>query len=616
MDSVQLPQIGDHFLERWRIEEEVGRGGFSVVYRAVDAQERVAALKLLLPEEISEREHGYDADVAERFLREAHLLDQLESPYTINMWEFGESDRGLYYMVFEFIDGRSLFDEIRNHGAMEEDRVIHCLRQTLIGLQSAHELGILHRDIKPNNIMLFERDDDPDRVKLVDFGIAKMFGEARQEPGMDLTAAGFLVGTPRYMSPEQLRNGTLGPPSDLYSLGLCAFEMLTGKKCIPFKDRMQILRAQISAESFRLPPSVKASVGLTEIVHRLVDKHLERRYASAAEALRDLEELAGDPGATGDTVYQTISAELLEPLPAEADEETIVTTVNEAEWEEAIAHASTMAADVRGTPLQIQGPEERTVDVMPQSLIGASDVSRSGEIPIVHGSGQFEQHDPYGPASTPRPPSYNSDEYPQPASVGSGQFEQPPAIGGSRVPQASPAGSGQYQQPPAYGSGQYQQPPAYGSGMLQQPPPSTWDPAGTDLELDYDAMRAPPLRKPPAPESHHNPPQQQVRLSPQQMATQRGARGLAPDEKVALGASVFLPGLGHVLLDQTWKGFILVGLSIVGIGAVGLAFGLLAAALWVVLAAVAFIDMFLVIRARRRRPLKPFEFFPDLDQLL
>ena len=115
-------------------------------------------------------------------------------------------------MVFEYIEGRNLFDEIRFQGALSPDRVIHVLRQILIGLQSAHRLGILHRDIKPNNVMLFERDGDPDRVKLLDFGIAKMFGEQRLEPGMDLTAAGLLVGTPRYMSPEQLRGGALGPP--------------------------------------------------------------------------------------------------------------------------------------------------------------------------------------------------------------------------------------------------------------------------------------------------------------------------------------------------------------------------------------------------------------------
>ena len=593
MDPVQLPNAGDLFLGRWRIEGEVGKGGFSVVYRAVDGHGTVAAIKILLPEAGDDGANlGYDAEIADRFLREARLLEQLDSPYTIRMFEFGQSPGGLFFMIFEFIDGRSLFDEIKENGAMHPERVVHVLRQTLIGLQSAHKLGILHRDIKPNNIMLFERDADRDRVKLVDFGIAKMFGEGKAQPGMDLTAAGLLVGTPRYMSPEQLKNGTLGPPSDLYSLGLCALEMLTGRKCIPGKDRFKIVEMQLRPESFKIPPEVDAPAGLKAIVHKLTEKNLHVRYRSAAEALRDLEALAGDPGTTGDTVFQAVptNLETLVDAPVAPDEETVLHRVNTAELDEMIAHGETMAVRV---PQDFGGPKDGRSDrATEETVLGKHSVPTPDDqtVAATVRSGQFQQPPQYqNPAAAHQSGQYGahkSGQFPhhQPPSHQSGQYGAHQS--GQFPTQPHPAHQSGLTQMPSHQSGLTQMPPQQ-SGLTQMPPQQGFPP-GQQMTAHNGAQQPGTL-----------PPPTAGPLAP----TAKGK--LEQNEIIALAASFFIPGVGHLLLGMSKKGFIVLAALVLTLGIA-----------WFLLAPAATIDAFLVIRARRRRAVGELEFFPDFDQLL
>ena len=347
MNAQSLPQPGDTFLGTWTIDAQVAQGGFSVVYRARDPLGRHSALKILLSGN-AEDAAAYDDEQRDRFARETDLLGRLESPYTVELWDSGtDAQTGLLYMAFEYVDGRMLFDDIKRNGRIGNQRAIHILRQTLMALESAHALGILHRDVKPANVMLYERDEDADRVKLVDFGIAKAFGDGAGAAGNDLTAAGLLVGTPRYMAPEQLRGQPMAPASDLYSLGMCAIEMVTAKKCIAGTDHIKIAEAQLRPDPIRLPGGLGLSPGLVAVIHKLTEKDRSLRYANATDALRDLEALAGDPGADGDTVYQTVSSDLgrrksaddgptkeLEDAKsnlADPDDPTVFETVNTAE---------------------------------------------------------------------------------------------------------------------------------------------------------------------------------------------------------------------------------------------------------------------------------------------
>lgn len=304
-----LPQPGDLFETRYRIEAEIGQGGFSRVFRALDeSQNRTVALKVLVPAKI---DNGggppvYQSDLADRFLREARVLENVREGHAIQLLNHGRASSGVLFMVFEYVDGKNLFDIIKDYGALPPDQVADILQQTLQTLQAAHSQGILHRDIKPNNIMI----TTSGQVKVLDFGIAKAFGDA--SPGNDLTAAGMLVGTPRYMAPEQLRGQPIGPAADVYALGILGVEMLSGRKAMRGKDRMDIIQQQLMPQSVQLPPEVDVPRRLREIVDRMVQKDVRLRYASAAAVLRDLQfwnelEPVGD-----DTVLGTVNLDHLQ----------------------------------------------------------------------------------------------------------------------------------------------------------------------------------------------------------------------------------------------------------------------------------------------------------------
>lgn len=276
---MNLPRIGEVFEDRYEVHRILGQGGFATVYHATDrAMSRAVVIKVLSP-----REGGYDGAVRARFLREARVFAGLHDPHTITMYDFGESRTGLLYMVFEYIDGRDLSDVIADQGRLPPVVVGHVVEQLLSALREAHAQGILHRDMKPANVLVYTYDGDPYRVKLIDFGIAK------DTTGMDgrLTRTGHVVGTVRYMSPEQLLGGEVGPQSDLYSLGLVAFEMLTARPAIFGESQKEILKQQVSDVPLRIPPGV-APPGLSGAIEHLMARTPDQRPASAADALREL----------------------------------------------------------------------------------------------------------------------------------------------------------------------------------------------------------------------------------------------------------------------------------------------------------------------------------------
>ncbi len=278
-----FPKPGDLFEGRYRIRSMIGSGGFARVYSAMQEDlGRVVALKILTPP----KDGDYETKVVDRFNQEARLVSRLQDPHTITMFDFGRSADGLLYMVFEYVNGVSLSHLISTEAPLAPTRVVKILLQTLSSLEEAHAMGVLHRDIKPGNIMVFEHVGRADQAKLLDFGIAKLTG-SDQLP-QDLTADGALIGTPRYMSPEQIRGEKLTAQSDIYSLGLVAYEMLMGKKAIESNSSVTIIGKQLDPQSFALPVMASVSVGLRTIINRMLAKERDGRYLNASDVMTAL----------------------------------------------------------------------------------------------------------------------------------------------------------------------------------------------------------------------------------------------------------------------------------------------------------------------------------------
>lgn len=279
---MELPGQGETFQHKYKLHEVLGKGGFAAVYRATDLEiGRDVAIKVLAPSE-----DGYSKGIESRFMREGRVIAGLQDPHTITMFEFGRSDDGLLFMVFEYVRGTDLSILVKR-SALPEPAVAHIMRQVLQSLREAHAAGILHRDIKPANILIYEYMDDPYRAKLLDFGIAKpVAGD-----GLDITSDGAMIGTPRYMAPEQIYGGELGPTADIYSLGLVAYEMLVGKPAITGRTTKEMMVQQLSDTPVTLPPTVPVSPGMRNIINRMLTRDPGSRFASADAAIQALDML-------------------------------------------------------------------------------------------------------------------------------------------------------------------------------------------------------------------------------------------------------------------------------------------------------------------------------------
>ena len=288
-----FPTPGEVFEDTYRIEAILGSGGFARVYRAVEiGLERPVALKILRPptnsaQSDSQRDNYMDT-LMERFQREAMMLSKLRSSYTVNLYKYGKTEEGLLYMALEYIDGLSLQEILRAGKPLRPSRVAKILRQVLVSLQEAHALGMLHRDLKPANIMVYEHLGEEDQVKLLDFGIAKLVTESGTDNQEDLTSDGTLIGTPRYMAPEQIQGSSVGPPSDIYALGLVGYELLTGERAIKGDSSIQIIGKQLAPQSFKLPNIDKIPPGLRYVINKMMEKDLDFRYVDCEAVLVDL----------------------------------------------------------------------------------------------------------------------------------------------------------------------------------------------------------------------------------------------------------------------------------------------------------------------------------------
>ncbi len=225
---LEVPQaeelgVGD-IIAGHRILKKLGEGGMGQVYLAEHLRMgRSVALKVMRPDVASE------ANAVSRFTREARNASQINHPNVATVYEFGEADGGALYISMEFIEGMPLSKMLHDRGSMPAPRAAVIIRQAADALKAAHDVGMVHRDLKPDNIMLARLSDGSDRVKLVDFGISKVVGAADQR----VTTTGLTVGTPAYMSPEQVAGSSIDAASDQFSLACTAFEMVTG--ALPFE---------------------------------------------------------------------------------------------------------------------------------------------------------------------------------------------------------------------------------------------------------------------------------------------------------------------------------------------------------------------------------------------
>ncbi len=276
--SQQDPFVGKVIDGRYEIQARVGEGGMGVVYKCRQISiDRIIALKML------NAQMAADPQWVQRFYNEAKACSRLQHPNTIRMFDFGQTSDGRLFMTMEFLDGLSLRDALAK-GPLAPQRVVKILIQCCASLAEAHSIGIIHRDIKPDNVFLLNMAGSPDFVKLLDFSVAKLLEGDRMK-----TQAGVVFGTPQYMSPEQGRGLPLDARSDLYALGILAFEMLTGN--VPFNDDnpMTVIQMHLQAQIPPMPDSVPYAV--QQIVRRALEKDAGRRYQSSGEMMQHCQQV-------------------------------------------------------------------------------------------------------------------------------------------------------------------------------------------------------------------------------------------------------------------------------------------------------------------------------------
>jgi serine/threonine-protein kinase len=279
--------VGTVFANRYEIEALLGEGGMGVVYRGRHVRiGRLFAIKVL-------HRRLAHSKVIQRFEREAELAGRLSHPNVVPVVDLSTSEAGDLYLVMDFVEGPSLADLLAE-APMPAERVLHLARQLCDGLGHAHAMGLVHRDFKPENVIVARDSRGFEQPRIVDFGVAILRDDMREatERGDRLTTDGMVVGTPHYMSPEQIRGEAIDARSDLFALGIILFELLTAR--LPFDgDGADVARANLMAHTPRMKarmPTAEVDPVLEALVARLLEKDPARRPQSAAE-VRELLDL-------------------------------------------------------------------------------------------------------------------------------------------------------------------------------------------------------------------------------------------------------------------------------------------------------------------------------------
>ncbi len=282
------PGVPDIDESRFELLEEIGVGGMGSVYRAVQRSVgRYVAVKMLLPE------HASNASGLARFVREANVIARLTHPNIVQLIDFGRDRQGNLLLVMELLEGEALRTLLRREGRLPADRAVVIAAQCLQALRTAHAAGVIHRDLKPENVFV-HRTDDGDHVKVLDFGVAKITEADVGDVNANHTAQGSMVGTLRYMAPEQVAGEAPDQRIDVYAMGVVLYEMLSGGLPYDGRDRFVLLR-QIIAEApvplLARAPDVPGP--LAEVVMRAIAKQPSERFANVEEFRRALLPMLG-----------------------------------------------------------------------------------------------------------------------------------------------------------------------------------------------------------------------------------------------------------------------------------------------------------------------------------
>lgn len=272
-------RVGTTIDGRYRLTELIGQGGMGAVYRGEHTTiRRPVAVKLLHSQLVQVPE------LARRFEREAYAVGRIDHPNCVNVSDFGRLADGSLFLVMEYLEGETLGDRLDRDGRLPPERALRVLRHVVSGLGHAHRAGIVHRDVKPDNVILVEHGGDPDFAKVLDFGIAKVIGATDGHHDDKLTAAGIAFGTPTYLSPEQAVGDEAGPAADLYSATVMFYEMLTGKPPFHSADKLELLAMHASKEPpplWERLPQVALPAEVEDLIASGLAKRPARRFPDA-----------------------------------------------------------------------------------------------------------------------------------------------------------------------------------------------------------------------------------------------------------------------------------------------------------------------------------------------
>ena len=299
------PLVGTTIDGRYEIIKVLGQGGMGVVYTAKHAMLGKRLAIKVLKSDVSK-----DQEIIARFRQEAQSASAIGSQHIIDISDFGALPDGSTYFVMEYLDGVELTKAIEEQRPMPPERVVHVAKQLCDALGAAHERGIVHRDMKPDNVFLIRRGSEKDFVKVLDFGIAKVGGAQSK-----LTRAGQVFGTPHYMSPEQCSGQGVDHRTDIYALGIILYEMAVGRVPFDADNLMGILTKHIYEQPIpphTLPPPIAVPAGLEAVILKCLAKQADARYQTMGEVRADLE--AFERGTTPSAVLESVDRKTM-PFP-------------------------------------------------------------------------------------------------------------------------------------------------------------------------------------------------------------------------------------------------------------------------------------------------------------